>query len=71
MSSSDVNQNQTVQAASPSIQNDNIETPAPLDLSSNAPQTATSISVRSVRFSDDVLTMLRVVFLEPPGWFSL
>ena len=71
MSSSDVIQDQTVQAASPSSQNDNIETPAPLDLSSNAPQTATSTSVRSVRFSDDVLTMPRVVFLEPPGWFSL
>ena len=71
MSSSDLNPEQTVQAASPPAHDDNIEIPAPLVLSMNVPQTGTSAPVRSVRFSDDVLTMPRVVFLDRPGWFFL
>ena len=66
----DLNPEQIVQAASPSAQDDDIETPAPLDLSMNVPQTGTSAPVRNVRFSDNVLTMPQIVFLAQPGWFS-
>ena len=44
MSSSNLNPEQTVQTASPSAQNDNIEVPAPLDLSTNVLQTGISTS---------------------------
>ena len=70
MSSSDLDPEQIVQAASPSAQDDDIKTPVPLDLSTNVPQTGTSAPVRNVHFSDNVLTMPQIVFLAQPGWFS-
>ena len=68
-SAADLYQDQTVRTASPPVQDDNIGNPAPLDLSTNAPLPTASTTVRNVRFSDDVLTMPQIVFLEPPGWF--
>ena len=68
-SPADSNQDQIVQSAVPSSQDDTSENPAPLNLSMNAPSSTAETAVRSVRFSDDVLTMPRIVFLEPTGWF--